>query len=88
VRPVVPFHLSKDLNMIARFIVPRQDPSLPRFGLRKRTAEEKQKEMKESASGLKSLLQQYTLGTSPQRLAFYDKAQVRGLIHSEAMGER
>ncbi len=55
-----------------------QGPSLPRFGIRKRIAEEKQKEMKEYASGLKALLQQYTLGTSPQLLAFYDKAQVSG----------
>lgn len=53
-------------------------PSLPRFGLRKRIAEEKQKEMKEYAAGLKSLLQQYTLDTSPQLLAFFDKAQVSG----------
>jgi hypothetical protein len=59
-------------------LVSDQGPSLPRFGLRKRIAEEKQKEMKEYASGLKSLLQQYTLGTSPQLLAFYDKAQVSG----------
>lgn len=53
-------------------------PSLPRFGLRKRVAEEKQKEMKEYAAGLKALLQQYTLDTSPQLLAFFDKAQVSG----------
>ena len=55
-----------------------QGPSLPRFGLRKRIAEEKQKEMKEYVAGLKSLLQQYTLDTSPQLLAFFDKAQVSG----------
>jgi len=55
-----------------------QGPSLPRFGIRKRVAEEKQKEMKEYASGLKAILQQYTLDTSPQLLAFYDKAQVSG----------
>jgi hypothetical protein len=34
--------------------------------------------MKEYASGLKAILQQYTLDTSPQLLAFYDKAQVSG----------
>ncbi len=55
-----------------------QGPSLPRFGLRKRNAEEKQKEMKEYAAGLKALLQQYTLDSSPQLLAFYNKAQVSG----------
>ena len=59
-------------------LVSDQGPSLPRFGLRKRIAEEKQKEMKEYVAGLKSLLQQYTLDTSPQLLAFYDKAQVSG----------
>ena len=59
-------------------LVSDQGPSLPRFGLRKRIAEAKQKEMKESASGLKSLLQQYTLDSSPQLLAFYNKAQVSG----------
>lgn len=59
-------------------LVSDQGPSLPRFGLRKRIAEAKQKEMKEYASGLKSLLQQYTLDSSPQLLAFYNKAQVSG----------
>ena len=59
-------------------LVSDQGPSLPRFGLRKRIAEAKQKEMKEYASGLKALLQQYTLDSSPQLLAFYDKAQVSG----------
>jgi hypothetical protein len=59
-------------------LVSDQGPSLPRFGLRKRIAEEKQKEMKEYAAGLKSLLQQYTLDSSPQLLAFYNKAQVSG----------
>lgn len=55
-----------------------QGPSLPRFGVRKRIAEEKQKEMKDYAAGLKSLLQQYTLDASPQLLAFFNKAQVSG----------
>ena len=59
-------------------LVSDQGPSLPRFGIRKRIAEEKQKEAKEYAAGLKSLLQQYTLDSSPQLLAFYDKAQVSG----------
>jgi hypothetical protein len=59
-------------------LVSDQGPSLPRFGLRKRIAEAKQKEMKEYAAGLKEVLQQYTLGTSPQLLAFFNKAQVSG----------
>jgi hypothetical protein len=59
-------------------LVSDQGPSLPRFGLRKRIAEAKEKEMKEYAAGLKSLLQQYTLDTSPQLLAFFNKAQVSG----------
>jgi len=59
-------------------LVSDQGPSLPRFGLRKRIAEAKQKEMQEYISGLRSLLEQYTLGTSPQLLAFMNKAQVSG----------
>ena len=59
-------------------LVSDQGPSLPRFGLRKRIAEAKEKEMKEYASGLKAQLQQYTLDSSPQLLAFYDKASVSG----------
>ena len=59
-------------------LVSDQGPSLPRFGIRKRIAEEKQKEMKEYASGVKALLEQYTLGTSQQLLAFFNKAQVSG----------
>src|SRR5262245_25441869 len=59
-------------------LVSDQGPSLPRFGIRKRIAEAKQKEMKEYASGLKAQLQQYTLDSSPQLLAFYDKASVSG----------
>ncbi len=59
-------------------LVSDQGPSLPRFGLRKRIAEAKQKEMKEYVAGLKSLLQQYTLDSSPQLLTFYNKAQVSG----------
>ncbi len=59
-------------------LISDQGPSLPRFGLRKRIAEAKQKEMKEYASGLKALLQQYTLDSSPQLLAFYNKAQISG----------
>ena len=34
--------------------------------------------MKEYVSGVKSVLDQYTLGTSEQLLAFYNKAQVSG----------
>jgi hypothetical protein len=59
-------------------LVSDQGPSLPRIGLRKRIAEAKQKEMKDYAAGLKSLLQQYTLDSSPQLLAFYNKASVSG----------
>ncbi len=59
-------------------LVSDQGPSLPRFGLRKRIAEAKQQEMKDYVSGLKALLQQYTLDSSPQLLAFYDKAAVSG----------
>jgi len=59
-------------------LVSDQGPSLPRLGLRKRIAEEKQKEMKEYLSGIKSLLDQYTLGSSGQILAFFNKAQVSG----------
>jgi len=59
-------------------LVSDQGPSLPRFGLRKRIAEAKQKEMQEYLAGLKSLLEQYTLDTSPQLLAFFNKAQVSG----------
>ncbi len=59
-------------------LVSDQGPSLPRFGLRKRIAEAKQKEMKDYVGGLKSLLQQYTLDTSPQLLAFFNKAHISG----------
>src|SRR5262245_24048186 len=59
-------------------LVSDQGPSLPRIGIRRRIAEEKQKEMKDYMSGLKSQLEQYTLGTSPQLLAFFNKAQVSG----------
>jgi hypothetical protein len=59
-------------------LVSDQGPSLPRFGLRKRIAERKEKEMKEYASGLKALLQQYTLDSSPALLGFYNKATVTG----------
>jgi hypothetical protein len=55
-----------------------QGPSLPRFGLRKRIAEEKQQEMKTYLAGLKSLLGEYTMDSSPQVLAFLNKAQVSG----------
>ncbi len=59
-------------------LVSNEGPSLPRFGLRKRIAEAKQKEMQEYLSGLKAQLEQYTLGASPQLLAFFNKAQVSG----------
>ena len=59
-------------------LVSNQGPSLPRFGIRKRIAEAKQKEMQEYMSGLKNQLQQYTMGTSPQLLAFFNKAAVSG----------
>ena len=59
-------------------LVSNQGPSLPRFGIRKRIAESKQKEMQEYLSGLKAQLEQYTMGTSPQLLAFFNKAQVSG----------
>ncbi|HTO89162.1 MAG TPA: hypothetical protein VMR54_16695 [Thermoanaerobaculia bacterium] len=59
-------------------LVSNEGPSLPRFGIRKRIAEEKQKEMQEYLSGLKAQLEQYTMGTSPQLLGFFNKAQVSG----------
>jgi hypothetical protein len=59
-------------------LVSNEGPSLPRFGLRKRIAEAKQKEMQEYMSGLKAQLEQYTMGTSPQLLAFFNKASVSG----------
>ena len=59
-------------------LVSNDGPSLPRFGIRKRIAEQKQQEMKDYLSGLKAQLEQYTMGTSPQLLAFFNKAQVSG----------
>jgi hypothetical protein len=59
-------------------LVSNEGPSLPRFGIRKRIAEAKQKEIQEYMSGLKAQLEQYTMGTSPQLLAFFNKAQVSG----------
>jgi hypothetical protein len=59
-------------------LVSNEGPSLPRFGIRKRIAEEKQKEMQQYMAGLKALLEQYTLGTSPQLLGFFNKAAVSG----------
>jgi hypothetical protein len=59
-------------------LVSNEGPSLPRFGIRKRLAEAKQKEIQEYLSGLKAQLEQYTMGTSPQLLAFFNKAQVSG----------
>jgi hypothetical protein len=61
-----------------RSLVSNEGPSLPRFGVRKRIAEAKQKEMQQYMSGLKAQLEQYTMGTSPQLLAFFDKAAVSG----------
>jgi len=57
-------------------LVSDQGPSLPRFGLRKRIAEKKQKEMQEYLSGLKALLDQYTLGTTQAVFDFMMKASV------------
>jgi hypothetical protein len=59
-------------------LVSNEGPSLPRFGLRKRIAEKKEKEMQEYGAGLKAQLEQYTMGTSSQLLAFFNKAQVSG----------
>ena len=59
-------------------LVSNEGPSLPRFGVRKRIAEAKQKEMQDYMSGLKAQLEQYTMGTSPQLLAFFNKASVSG----------
>ncbi len=59
-------------------LVSNEGPSLPRFGVRKRIAEAKQKEMQQYLSGLKALLEQYTMGTSPQLLGFFNKASVSG----------
>lgn len=59
-------------------VVSNEGPSLPRFGLRRRIAEEKQKEVQEQLSAIKSLLLQYTMDSSPQLLAFINKAQVSG----------
>ena len=61
-----------------RSLVSNDGPSLPRIGIRKRIAEAKQKEMKEYMSGLKAQLEQYTLGTSPQVLGFFNKAAISG----------
>jgi len=59
-------------------LVSNDGPSMPRFGIRKRIAEEKQKEMQQYMAGLKGQLEQYTLGTSPQVLGFFNKAAVSG----------
>jgi hypothetical protein len=56
-------------------LVSDQGPSLPRFGLRKRIAENKQKEMQAYLSGLKALLDQYTLPTSGKVLDFINAAK-------------
>src|SRR5262249_43784287 len=61
-----------------RSLVSNEGPSLPRFGIRKRIAEGKQKEMQQYMSGLKAQLEQDTLGTSPQVLGFFNKAAVSG----------
>ena len=61
-----------------RSLVSNDGPSLPRIGIRKRIAEAKQKEMQEYMSGLKAQLEQYTLGTSPQVLGFFNKAAISG----------
>ncbi len=53
-------------------------PSLPRFGLRKQIAEQKQQEMKQYLGGLKTLLEQYTLGSAGKILDFMNQAQVAG----------
>ncbi len=59
-------------------LVSNEGPSLPRFGIRKRIAEAKQKDMQEYLSALKAQLEQYTMGASPQLLGFFNKAQVSG----------
>jgi hypothetical protein len=59
-------------------LVSNEGPSLPRFGIRKRIAEAKQRDMQEYMSGLKAQLEQYTMGTSPQLLTFFNKASVSG----------
>jgi hypothetical protein len=57
-------------------LVSNEGPSLPRFGLRKRIAEKKQKEMQDYLSGLKTLLDQYTMGTTQAVFDFMMKASV------------
>jgi hypothetical protein len=59
-------------------LVSNEGPSLPRFGLRKRIAEREQKAVQEYLSGLKTLLGSYTMDSSPQLLAFFNKATVSG----------
>jgi hypothetical protein len=62
-------------GQMQRSLVSDQGPSLPRFGLRKRIAENKQKEMQEYLAGLKQLLDQYTLPTAGKVLDFINQAK-------------
>jgi hypothetical protein len=61
-------------GQIQKSLISDQGPSLPRFGVRKRIAENKQKEMQEYLGGLKALLDQYTLPTAGKVLDFINKA--------------
>ena len=65
-------------GQMQKSLVSDQGPSLPRFGLRKRIAENKQKEMQEYLSGLKQLLNQYTLPTTGKVLDFINQAKPTG----------
>lgn len=58
--------------------VSNDGPSLPRFGVRKRVAEQKQKEMQDYLAGLKTLFDQYTLPTSGKVLDFMNQAATTG----------
>ena len=62
-------------GQMQKSLVSDQGPSLPRFGVRKRIAESKQKEMQEYLAGLKTLLDQYTLPTSGKVLDFINQAK-------------
>ena len=62
-------------GQMQKSLVSDQGPSLPRFGVRKRIAENKQKEMQEYLAGLKTLLDQYTLPTAGKVLDFINQAK-------------
>jgi hypothetical protein len=65
-------------GQLQRSLVSDQGPTLPRFGVRKRVAERKEKDVKEYLAGLKSLLDQYTLPTSGKVLDFMNQAATTG----------